>query len=109
VFLFLAHAMADYRVWVYNWDTQKYLPVAIPFGGQEPAAVDVRSTYFEDDGRVPMVGVRMRGLNREIISHMDSTRFYHMISSKTATVKTFLSEGDLKTLRPTCFLVANHD
>lgn len=101
--------MADLRVWVYNWDTKKYVPVGIPFGGKEPAAVDVRSTYFTDAGRVPMVGMRMRGLNREIISHMDSTRFYHMISSKTATVKTFLSEADLKTLRPTCFLVANHD
>lgn len=53
-----------------------------------------------------MVGVDTVGLHREIISHMDSARFYHMLKITQGTLGEFLSSFDLQEVEKTCFLLA---
>lgn len=81
----------------------------IHFGGSEPIYTEVRRTLFED-GHVTMCGLDMRGMPREIISHMDATRLYHLltIKSENTRITAFFGAGELKHLKMTCFLLAMH-
>ena len=71
---------------------------------QAPQYLEVRRCFFTAENHVPLCGLNVCGLPREIISHMDGCRFVHMMSRKTGTVSQYLASADVKTVKQTCFL-----
>lgn len=80
--------------------------VMICYGGDHPQYARVCRTTFTQDGHVDLVGIDMPGLPRELISHMDSSRFVFMTLQKTGPVKAFLNPRDIVFFQRTCFLCA---
>lgn len=96
----------SYKVWLRDsWDAT-YKLVHIEYGRNKPIHFEVRRTYFLD-GHVPMCGVDTVGLPREIISHMDSARFYRMLKITKGKLGELLSSSDLQEVEKTCFLLSN--
>lgn len=103
---------SPYTVWLHDHNDASgasWKPVRVRYGGKVPLLIEVRRTFF-GDGHVPMCGADLVGMPREIISHMDGTRFYHMfkVQVQNLTLVSFLHDADLKQVRKTCFLMANH-
>ena len=84
------------------------IPVSVSYGGAHPQPGSLRRTMFTEDGHVLLVALDMPGLPREMISHMDACRFFHMLSVRDFVVSTFLSEGENHVVKNTCFLMAMH-
>ena len=84
------------------------VPLWISYGGSHPHEGSVRRTMFTKDGHVPLVALDMPHLPREMISHMDATRFFHMLSIRDFCVSTFLSGAENHVVKSTCFLLAKH-
>ena len=76
------------------------------YGGPTPIFSEVRREFFKD-GHVPLVAFDMVGMPREMISHMDAVRFYHLMKAgdHVSTVAYFLSNSEVKKVRMTCFLM----
>lgn len=103
---------APYTVWLRNnrdYFSASRRPVCVLYGGKAPLHIEVRRTFF-GDGHVPMCGADLVGMPREIISHMDASRFYHMfkVQVQGLSLVVFLHDADLKEVRKSCFLLANH-
>lgn len=100
-----------YNVRVLDYRLCRPMPVkkvCIYFGGPVPMTSSVTRTSF-GDGHVELVGIDMPGLHRELISHMDAVRFFHLMKTiGCSRLHSFLGASDLKAVQSTCFLVANH-
>ena len=94
-----------------------FVPVFLPLQGHQgshrveicrpalcPEIREVRRCFFTAENHVPLCGLDVCGLPREIISHMDGCRFVHMMSRKTGTVSQYLASADVKSFEQTCFL-----
>lgn len=101
--------VAAYSVWLQPFDGRPgpMRKVNVEFGCQLPIPVDVRRAHFLD-GHVPLVGLDIPRMPREMIAHVDGSRLLHVLKvGVNSNVSSFLTPSDVKMVKQANFILAN--